>query len=419
MSSIVISFNNTLYFIFMLVETIASYFDAYGLNYNFIEIITYPFKYQNISFIFYIIIENLNYAIFFCINIFYLFFQKKILNIKLSEIVKKTNFQIYISLIILLFFVSIKSNRYAEIMTDRFQSKLSFYFNKLNIFRYDNFYLVYKINNNYKKNSLLENSFLFSKQIKKYKEINNIYVIINESYPNFKEKYYKEKLDHSLLNSLDKNFDIKSYKKTWSKNYSTQGAELNLFCDNNSNFNEFKNKDLKSFILQENCWIKNFINRDTTFIHTYKQSSFNRTRYKTFFNKNFFFEDLKKFNFKECPGIYYGICDTEIIDKFLLKKNNSYKKSFKIFLTLNNHVPVKETYNIKECNEFPLTLNPQFCTLYLNQKKFNESLNSFLKKIEINDLVIFFSDTPPMYSDRDRKHFENYIDVFFFNKILK
>ena len=38
-------------------------------------------------------------------------------------------------------------------------------------------------------------------------------------------------------------FEIKNYITNWSKEYSTQGAELKLFCSSNSKFSEFKNKN--------------------------------------------------------------------------------------------------------------------------------------------------------------------------------
>jgi len=50
------------------------------------------------------------------------------------------------------------------------------------------------------------------------------------------------------------------------------------------------------------------------------------------------------------------------------------------------------------------------------QINFNEKINNFINQLDNNDLLIFFSDTPPMFSVRDRIHFEDFIDVFFFKK---
>jgi len=44
------------------------------------------------------------------------------------------------------------------------------------------------------------------------------------------------------------------------------------------------------------------------------------------------------------------------------------------------------------------------------------SLDNFINQLDKNDLLIFFSDTPPMFSVRDRIHFEDFLDLFFFKK---
>ena len=46
----------------------------------------------------------------------------------------------------------------------------------------------------------------------------------------------------------------------------------------------------------------------------------------------------------------------------------------------------------------------------------NSTINKFIRNLGSADLLVLFSDTPPLLSQRDRAHFEDYIDVFFFKK---
>ena len=67
-------------------------------------------------------------------------------------------------------------------------------------------------------------------------------------------------------------------------------------------------------------------------------------------------------------------------------------------------------------NVLPLKLNPQFCQIFMNQVNFNSALNRFIKNLDEDDILIFYSDTPPMFPLRERVHFEDHIDLFFFKK---
>ena len=52
-----------------------------------------------------------------------------------------------------------------------------------------------------------------------------------------------------------------------------------------------------------------------------------------------------------------------------------------------------------DCKEnFPLNLSEQFCKLYNNQMLFNESISKFISRLNKNDLLVLFSDTPPLQS---------------------
>ena len=86
---------------------------------------------------------------------------------------------------------------------------------------------------------------------------------------------------------------------------------------------------------------------------------------------------------------------------------------------MNNHIPVEPVYNISyiDCNKnFPLNISEQFCKIYNNQMLFNESISKFINRMNKNDLLVFFSDTPPMFASKRRVHFEDLIDVYFFTK---
>lgn len=334
---------------------------------------------------------------------------------------------------LLIFAITIKINffNYKQ-LTFQLENKIKFIADG-NILRNDNWFLILNNTIKYESENFKNLNFKFEEIIGNFDNLNNIYVIINESYPNFKDAKIKSLLSEALLNDLY-GFEINKYKKNWSKNYGTLGAELSFFCDNEKNFSEFKNinqeNHLSIFLKKYDCWINKLNNKYKIFVHSYDGKMFNRkTRYTTtlkkpdeisFFNQTFFKEDLKKLGYKTCEKnrTYKGICEKEILNQFLneIKKNNSQK--LVIYLTVENHVPmkIKNFPNTKICNKMPITLNPEFCTLFHLQLSFNNDLNKFIKELDKNDLLIFFSDTPPIYSVRDRIHFEDYIDVYFFKK---
>ena len=47
---------------------------------------------------------------------------------------------------------------------------------------------------------------------------------------------------------------------------------------------------------------------------------------------------------------------------------------------------------------------------------FNESISKFLSNMGKNDLLVLFSDTPPMFISKRRVHFEDVLDIYFFSK---
>ena len=103
------------------------------------------------------------------------------------------------------------------------------------------------------------------------------------------------------------------------------------------------------------------------------------------------------------------------MDKLITRENDN----FVIFLTVNNHVPLEPFYKKSyiDCEKnFPLNLSEQFCTIYNNQMFFNESISKFISNMGKDDLLVLFSDTPPMFTRKRRVHFEDVIDIYFFSK---
>ena len=47
---------------------------------------------------------------------------------------------------------------------------------------------------------------------------------------------------------------------------------------------------------------------------------------------------------------------------------------------------------------------------------FNESISRLISRMNKNDLLILFSDTPPLFRNKHKVHFEDLIDVYFFSK---
>ena len=415
--------NSYLFVLFIIFETTSAYLDFYGLTLNFVQLTLTNPKNHNLYFDLYILLVNLKYFIYLLLNLFFLFFAENLFNLFKPIFIKKKLF-FFVSLIVIFFILfTIFKQRYSatfEKISIRILKKIT-YIKKGNFVRNDNWYIVLKNTINY---SDLDNNlfdFSFRESFKDIENTNNIYIVINESYPNFRDKETKEKLLTVLKSNLQ-NIEITNYKKNWSKNYSTQGAEMELFCDKKGTWKQFKT-DFNYFLKKNDCWINTFSKRHNIFIHSWNKKSFDRSRYGSgsppFFDELYFKENLLKMNYSICnKNIYYaGICESEIINKLLYKIKKINKNKLIVYLTVENHIPLN-LLNKKDllCDYYPLNLHPQFCSLYNNQLKFNGDLNKFINQLSPNDLLVFFSDTPPLFSLRDRIHFEDYIDVFFFRK---
>ena len=419
--SLLYSLNNFFFIGFIIFETIASYLDFYGLNLNFLSLIFINSQNLNFDFNFYIFFINLKYFLFLIFNLIFLFYFDKILNV-INNLYNRKIFILTLIIILISLFFYFKNNysNTLNTLSNRISEKLTF-ITKGNFLRNDNWYIVTKNTIDYSNTDSIYSNFSFEEEFRNFKNLENIYIILNESYPNFRNPILKKEL-LSVLTSNLKGIEIHNSKKNWSKNYSTQGSEFELFCDKKGSWNDF-NKDLDFFLKKNDCWINTFYNRHNIFIHSFKKSSFSRSRYfngqNSFFNEFYFKEELLELDYEVCEkNIYYeGICENQIISELLFNLKNINKKKLVIYLTVENHIPVKIINDSNYlCKEYTLKLHPQFCTLFKNQLNFNKELNNFIRKLDTNDLLVFFSDSPPLYSRRDRVHFEDYIDVFFFKK---
>jgi hypothetical protein len=421
--SLFYSIYKLLFIFFILFETIAAYLDYHGLTLGFLKLIITDIKNLNSEFSVYILFENYKNIVFLILNISFLIFYETLIRLFKLIINNKKLLSLFILFLIILttlVTLEVKNKKKVEIIYLRAIDKVNFVFDG-NFFRNDNWYNVSKNTIIYNKNDEILSNFSFSKIFENYNEFQNIFVIINESYPNFKDKSLKNQLTLALESNLQ-NIKISKYKKDWNKNYGTQGAEMDFFCDKKGSWEEFKN-NLNNFITKNDCWINNFKNRHNIFIHSFDSKSFNRSRYyledNSFFNKAYFKEDLLKLNYNTCDtNVYYiGICETEIVKKLLNEIKENKKKQFILYLTVENHIPVHaKNYDENICKNYPINLHPQFCSLFHNQLNFNKEINEFINNLNAKDLLVIFSDTPPMLSQRDRIHFEDYIDISLYKK---
>lgn len=403
--SIFISLNSYLFLTYSFFETLSAFLNIYSVDHNIIIDGIKNYQTLNYLFILNIISENLNYLFFFVLILIIFVFRFIII----KKIYQK-NFLIililFLTTFLILNFNNIKKNHYAKTVMHRVLKK--------DFLRNDNLILLFHFNRiNNLSQKLTKNKFVFEELKKK----NNYFIIISESYPYFKDKNLSNKLVEFIKKDLNLNF--RAYEIEYSKQFMTRKAEEFVFC--NKWDYDFLKLELKDYVSQKECWInKKNQNFNKIFLHSYTGEFFSREqRYKSFFNKLFFYNDLKKLGIKECPWNDYGSCDYDIIDnldKFYKKK----EKNIVIFLTLNNHTGfiADASDNFKyDCSEnFTLSVSDDFCKLFKNQARFNISLNKFLKKIDLNDIVILLGDTPPAMELGRLKYFNELVPIFIIEK---
>ena len=435
----------SLYF-FVFFETVSALLNQYGLDFHFYKLILSNFLTLNYTYVGYVFYKNISiiyYLVFTTLIIFYL--EKKKYEIVIKFKSYNINQKFYLFSFILAFILSIinpslshqslikrikgATNMWTEV-DKTFVYEVEHYNQmvKNHLFRNENWFITLNYSFIYSANLPAGSRELANIDDHKYfgnfekiitqKKFNNIYVIINESYPNFRNQDLKNNLFQKIVLN-NESLNIQKFKKKWNRSATTHGSEMEFFCDKEVDFYEFQKEELDIFLDKNNCWINNIKDKNFVYIHSYRESFLNRSRYKNFFDKSYFSNDLKKFGFSKCAQKFSGICDHDIMDNMdmLLDKKND---NFVIFLTLNNHIPVEPITDKQYINcekNFPLNLSKQFCTIYNNQMFFNESISKFISRLEKNDLLVLFSDTPPMFSGKRRIHFEDTIDIYFISRI--
>ena len=79
------------------------------------------------------------------------------------------------------------------------------------------------------------------------KKFDNIYIIINESYPNFRNQDLKNNLFQKIVQN-NESLNIQKFKKKWNRSLTTQGSEMEFFCDKEVDFDEFQEIELNIFL---------------------------------------------------------------------------------------------------------------------------------------------------------------------------
>ena len=399
----------SLYF-FIFFETISAFLSQYGLDFHFYKLILSNFLTLNYTYVGYVFYKNISiiyYLVFTTFIIFYL--EKKKYEIVIKFKSYNINQKFYLFSFILAFILSIfnpslshqslikrikgATNMWTEV-DKTFVYEVEHYNQmvKNHLFRSENWFITLNYSFIYSANLPAGSRELANIDDHKYfgnfekiitqKKFNNIYVIINESYPNFRNQDLKNNLFQKIVLN-NESLNIQKFKKKWNRSATTHGSEMEFFCDKEFDFYEFQKEDLDIFLDKNNCWINNIKDKNFVYIHSYRESFLNRSRYKNFFDKSYFSNDLKKFGFSKCAQKFSGICDHDIMDNMdmLLDKKND---NFVIFLTLNNHIPVEPITDKQYINcekNFPLNLSKQFCTIYNNQMFFNESISNFISRI--------------------------------------
>jgi len=393
----------------MFIETLSSYLDVYGITLKTLKIGLIKVEALNFKYILNLILENIKY-IFFLLSIsLFIKYKKKILNLH-KKLYKIT----YLLLIVIIFILIISFKNFISLKQYYFAFK-----NKIEnnlILRNDNWFLITKLSLNTLNNKLTSQEiedFNIEKLIKNKK---NIYIFINESYPNFKDKNLYDNLFNKIIDNSDVKFSI--YKREYSKEYTTLATEEFILC--NKFDDSFLKITLNEYLVKNNCWSEN-LNYHKIYIHSYRKDFFNRyQKYKSYFNETLFYEELKNKGIKDCPWNDVGSCDYDVLDNLNNLVDINSKNKFILFLTLNNHLGlINKTYDkeLFNCSEnHTLNINSDFCLLYNNQLKFNISVNKFLKNMTKNDILIMLSDTPPMFNRKLRKYFKEKTNIYVFEK---
>ena len=129
----------------------------------------------------------------------------------------------------------------------------------------------------------------------------------------------------------------------------------------------------------------------------------------------FFLKDLEDDGFKnDCPWKNdKGMCDHEIINR-LMFYNSKNNQNLIFYLSLNTHPPLKPIKDVAyDCNKFLTTSrNKDLCHYFFNLEIFFNSLSNVYKENKTeNDILIIYSDTPPLFSSKKNKKYILYDKV--------
>jgi hypothetical protein len=237
-------------------------------------------------------------------------------------------------------------------------------------------------------------------ELKKYK---NTYIVIAESFGEYKNKTLFNQLISTLVDQKELKLDI--LYRNWDRVYSTLGAEYEIFCDK-------RMKDDLSENIQEikNC-LSEFSSFNKIFMHTYLKNFNQRYIYENIFDKNIFYNEFINLGLKSnCKWVIDGICDHEALD-YIKTFNESNKRNLIFFLTLNLHAPVMKFDSIEyNCEIYTETANnDEMCNHYFNTKTLFSSIKkNLIEEMSMDDLIIIYADTPPLFYERKHKKYFNY-----------
>ena len=216
LQSLFYSINSILTILFLVLEFVGSCLQFYGLDYEFIKLALLDFKSINSIFIYEIIVNILNNIYFIILTCAFIYLKKAI---------KKNLFNKRLILFFILFFIIFLSLNID--FSKKFYNKiynLDKSLSEYTFLRNDNWFLHYKYENLIYENKDPQKDFIndFSKLIDPLK-YNNIFIIINESYPNFKNAKIKENLLNYIYDKeMQESFEINNYITDWSKKYSSR-----------------------------------------------------------------------------------------------------------------------------------------------------------------------------------------------------
>jgi hypothetical protein len=176
--SIFYSINTLLAFFFITIEFITSILQFYGLDHKFLKLIFLDIKSINILFIYEIILTISNYILFIVLTFLTIYFRHFIA----KNLFNKRLISLIFPLLILLIFLNFDFTKKLLNKVYNFNKN----FNEYSFFRNDNWLLYYKYKLTVSKNEDLIKQADF---ISNFSDIinpesnNNIFIVINESYP--------------------------------------------------------------------------------------------------------------------------------------------------------------------------------------------------------------------------------------------